>query len=329
MSGIKREIKREFDLTPCNKNATKEARELLLYLGNTVKEGKILTGQHTQTKPQEEKVYIEEKTGKSPKVVGFEMLSYSRNIDYVNSGEACLTEVYENRGTIDTAIELAKKSDIIVTICFHWFSPVGGSDKAFYSEHTDFDPEKVFVSGSAEETAFFQDLDVIAEELKRFQDLKIPVLWRPFHEGEGTWFWWGRKGAEIVRRLYILMYHYFTDNKKLNNLLWVWSTPVEGSYPGDEYCDVIGWDIYLPEKKATDYRDFYEKLSKNLTDGKIHALTEIGYLPDVDMLHENETTWAYFMTWSKEFLIGEQYNTVEELRKVYASSYAVTEKVEK
>lgn len=44
---------------------------------------------------------------------------------------------------------------------FHWFSPVGGHDKSFYAKNTDFDATH------------------------------IPVLWRPFHESDGDWFWWG------------------------------------------------------------------------------------------------------------------------------------------
>ena len=312
-----------FDRKPCNVNADECAVRLMELLADTA--GKcILSGQHTQTNPMEERAYIKEKTGHFPKVVGFEMLSYSRNINYDDATEECLTEVYENRDTIDTALKLAAEQDIIVTICFHWFSPVGGRDKAFYSKHTDFDPESIFVAGSVEEQKFYEDLDVIADELEKFHKAGIPVLWRPFHEAEGTWFWWGRKGAKVNAKLYIKMYDYFCNVKKLNNLLWVWSSPVDGAYPGDEYVDVVGWDIYLPEKKPTDYADYYSKLTDYTAPHKVHALTEIGYLPDVKMLEQSHTPWAYFMTWSKEFIIGEQYNTVDELNAVYHSDYVVT-----
>lgn len=49
----------------------------------------------------------------------------------------------------------------------------------------------------------------------------------------------------------------------------------------------------------------------------------IGYLPDVKMLEESHTLWAYYMTWSKELCIGEQYNSVESLKAIYASDYAI------
>lgn len=48
------------------------------------------------------------------------------------------------------------------------------------------------------------------------------------------------------------------------------------------------------------------------------------YLPDVDLLQKSRIPWAYYMTWSKEFCIGEKYNSVENLKKMYDSEYAVT-----
>ena len=51
---------------------------------------------------------------------------------------------------------------------------------------------------------------------------------------------------------------------------------------------------------------------------------EIGYLPDLAMLEKSRIPWAYFMTWSKEFCIGEQYNSKENMKKAYNSSYAIT-----
>lgn len=308
---------------PVNKNATFEAKKLLEYLVNAAGNC-IITGQHTQTNPMEERAYLKEVTGKYPKLVGFEMLSYSPNVNFEDASEACLTEVYENEGTMETALKLAKKGAIIPVFCFHWFSPIGGSDKAFYTEHTDFDPEQVLVEGSPEREAFYQDLAVIAKELRVFEENHIAVLWRPFHETEGTWFWWGSKGGAVAAELYRMMYRYFVEEEKLNHLVWVWSTPTKEAYPGDEYVDVIGWDIYLPEKKATDYAEQYATLRENTTRTKVAALTEVGFNPDVDMLEKSRIPWAFYMTWSKEFAMDGVKNTKEELKAMYASDYSVT-----
>lgn len=309
-------------MKPVNRNATKKAEELLNYLYEVAGKG-IITGQHTQTNPMEEVAYIKEKTGYEPKLQGFELLAYSPNINYEDASEACLKEVREAKGTMETALKWAKETDGIVALCFHWFSPIGGRDKAFYTEHTDFDASKVLEEGTEERKAFYADMDVIAEQLKKFYEADIPVLFRPFHEADGTWFWWGAKGDAVGRELYKLMFEYYVNQKHLDNLLWVWNSPAKEGYPGDEYVDVISRDIYLTEKKPTDYKAEYEEMIANTGTQKVAALGEVGYIPDVDMLKESRIPWAFYMTWSKEFCIGEQYNTVAETKKMYESDYAI------
>lgn len=306
-----------------NPHATQKTKELLNYLSDIA--GKhIITGQHTQTNPMEEISYIEEITGKQPKLRGFELLSYSPNINYDDADEPCLTEIYENRGTVDTALKWAKESNGIVTLSFHWFSPIGGHDKSFYAKNTDFDATRVLLENTLERKAFFHDMDVIAEQLKKFQAADIPVLWRPFHESYGDWFWWGAKGPEIARELYKMMFDYYTNIHRINNLLWVWNCPLKEGYPGDAYVDVISTDIYLSAYSATDYHEDYEKLIAETTKNKVAALAEVGYMPDIAILEKSHTPWAYYMTWSKEFCIGEQYNCIERVQKMYRSNYAVT-----
>lgn len=306
-----------------NPNASERAQKLLNYLSETAGKA-IITGQHTQTNPMEEIAYIREKTGKEPLLRGFEMLAYSPNINYAEATEPCLTEVYENRGTMESALNWAKETDGIVTLTFHWFSPLGGHDKSFYAKNTDFDAKQILVEGTPERAAFYQDLDVIAAELQKFRDADIPILWRPFHEADGEWFWWGAKGAVVAMKLYRLMFDYFVNAKELDNLLWVWNCPIAEAYPGDDFVDIISVDIYLQKYEKTDYREQYDQLVQATSRNKTAALGEVGYLPDIELLSQSHTPWAYFMTWSKEFCIGEQYNTTERLKSMYDSSYAVS-----
>ena len=98
-----------------NPNATEKAKALLNFLSETAGKANI-TGQHTQTNPMEEIDYIKSKTGKEPLLRGFEMLAYSPNINDNDASEACLTEVYENRNTIETALKWAKATSGIVTL---------------------------------------------------------------------------------------------------------------------------------------------------------------------------------------------------------------------
>ncbi|MGN0150892.1 MAG: glycosyl hydrolase [Wujia sp.] len=305
-----------------NRNAIKEAKELLNYLYEV--SGKaIITGQHTQTNRIEEIQYINKITGKKPKLQGFELLAYSSNINYEDAESACLTEIEENKGTLETALNWALHENGIVTFTFHWFSPIGGRDKSFYACNTDFDASKVLIRDSDEQKAFYHDMDVIAGYLKPFLEHRIPVLWRPFHESDGDWFWWGAKGPAVAKELYKMMYDYYTEKHHLDNLLWVWNCRMKEGYPGDEYVDVISVDLYMDKFKRTDYSSDYEDLIKETTKNKVAALAEVGYIPDVEMLKKSGVPWAYYMTWSKEFCIGEKYNSVRDLRKMYHSDYAI------
>lgn len=310
-------------ITTANPNATQKAYRLLEYLHQTAG-NHIITGQHTQTNPMEEITYLKETTGKSPKLQGFELLSYSPNINYNDASESCLTEIHENENTMNTAIQWAKDTKGIVTLSFHWFSPIGGRDKSFYTQHTDFDPRQVLIEGTPERKAFFKDMDVIAKELQKFEMEDIPVLWRPFHESDGTWFWWGRYGIEVARDLYKLMFNYYTNTHHINNLLWIWNGVAKEGYPGDAYVDIVSTDIYLQEYKPTDYHEEYLTLIKNTSRNKVAVLAEVGYIPDIHMLEKSKTPWAYYMTWSKEFCIGEQYNSREAVQAMYTSQYAIT-----
>lgn len=284
---------------------------------------KIITGQHTQTNPMEEIDYIREVTGAEPLLLGFELLSYSPNIDYEDSDEDCLTEVYENRGTVETALDWAKNTNGIVTLTFHWFSPIGGRDKSFYSKNTDFDAEKILMENTPERDAFYRDMDVIAEQLRKFQEADVSVLWRPFHEAEGDWFWWGAKGPVVASKLYCMMFEYYTNVLHLDNLLWVWNCPIREAYPGDAYVDVISVDIYLEKYEKTDYYKEYKNLVNQTSSNKVAALAEIGYLPDIALLEQSHVPWAYYMTWSKGFCIGEQYNRKAALYNMYQSEYSL------
>jgi mannan endo-1,4-beta-mannosidase len=104
-------------------------------------------------------------------------------------------------------------------------------------------------------------VDVIASYLSQLQDAHVPVLWRPYHEMNGVWFWWcDQKGENGFKKLWIMMYDYMVNHHHLNNLIWVWDTNAPRSNPGDEafaysdfwpgaaYVDVLAADIY--HKKA-------------------------------------------------------------------------------
>lgn len=309
-------------IAPSNKNAIKEVKTVLAYFASIEGKG-ILTGQHTQTMEQEELAKIYTVTGKLPALCGFELLAYSPNIRMETASDECKTEVERNLGTLEKAWEWAKKGGLI-TFTWHWFSPLGGRDKAFYSENTDFDPEEALKEGTPENIAMCKDLDYMASLLKPFCDKHVPILWRPFHESEGEWFWWGRKGPKVARELFQFMYQYYTQKHHLDNLIWVWNSPLTEGYVGDEYCDIISRDIYPPAHAYGAFQDKYDELLMLTRMKKGFALAETGIIPDADELIKNHTPWLWYMTWSGGFVLTEEFNEYSALKKLYQHEYAIT-----
>jgi len=95
-------------------------------------------------------------------------------------------------------------------------------------------------------------LEAVAEGLKALRDAGVVVLWRPCSEMNGGWFWWGRRSQQDYLALWRHQYQYLTVHHKLDNLLWVYESasgvhdavPADYYYPGDEYVDVMGHNLY-------------------------------------------------------------------------------------
>ena len=120
------------------------------------------------------------------------------------------------------------------------------------------------------------------------------------------------------------MYQYYTKKHHLNNLIWVWNSPVAEGYVGDACCDIISRDIYPPEHAYGAFRDKYDELVKITSAAKGTALAETGIIPDADELIKTNTSWLWYMTWSKDFVMIEKFNEYEALNRLYQHEYAVT-----
>ncbi|MCR5684592.1 MAG: glycoside hydrolase family 26 protein [Lachnospiraceae bacterium] len=307
---------------PTDEKAGASAKNVLKFLAETAGE-KLVTGQHTQTLAMEELHHIKKITGKEPALLGFELLSYSPNINYLDTDEECMKEVEENRGTLQRAWEWADKKGLI-TFTWHWFSPLYGRSKSFFSEHTGFDADLASMPGTPENKALISDMDVMAGILRPFSEQDIPILWRPFHEADGIWFWWGRKGADAVKKLWRMMYDRFVNVHGLHNLLWVWNAPKKEYYPGDDVVDIISRDMYPEKHLHSGHNREFEELTKITDANKVVLIGEIGTLPDPEAIHERHIGWASYMTWSKVFCLTEEFNSFEQLKKVYDSPYVIT-----
>ena len=150
------------------------------------------------------------------------------------------------------------------------------------------------VEGTWENKVFTEDLKNAAAYLKLLRDADIPVLWRPFHEAAGGWFWWGKDAASF-KSLWIAMFNYF-KTEGLDNLIWVWTT--EGNdadwYPGDQYVDIVGRDVY--NKETADCVSEYTSIAENYGN-KIVSLSECGTVGLISEQWASGARWSWFMPW--------------------------------
>lgn len=175
-------------------------------------------------------------------------------------------------------------------------------------------------------------LDMVADFLGRMQDADVPVLFRPFHENTGSWFWWGAAYCtpSEFKNLYRYTVEYMRDTKHLHNLLYVYSPggPVKDAaeyalrYPGDAFIDICGFDMYHRDPAVGDtwfdgFKDTMTAVDSFTKEhNKVGAVTEVGILVGntggtlaktgnkrPDWFNEalqaiSPHDMAYFMTWS-------------------------------
>ncbi|MBQ9110316.1 MAG: glycoside hydrolase [Oscillospiraceae bacterium] len=270
--------------------------------------------------------YILEKTGEQPAIRGIDFLAYNTTSDWRDQApERCIEWVNEYGG--------------IATVSWHWNVPTeeGSTETAFYVESTGNTPFTTFsvtnavTEGTWEHELILKDIELIAGELQKLEDADVPILWRPLHEAEGAWFWWGAEGPEACKKLYRLLYDQLTNVYGLDNLIWQWTGyTYETSadwYPGDDVVDMVGYDKYnavdgLPNLSSIS-STFYSLVQS--TDGeKMVAMTENDSIPSLENLVNDKAAWLYFCPWYMNYLTSEQNNPVENLVEIYQSDYCIT-----
>ena len=189
-------------------------------------------------------------------------------------------------------IAFAYKQGGINTISWHMDNPATGGDS------WDNRPAvKAILPGGEKHDFYREKLDLFAAFVGSLKagGQPIPIIFRPFHEHTGGWFWWGNKSCtpEEYKALWHFTVQYLRDEKEVHNLLYAYSTDVFDSeaaylerYPGDEYIDILGFDDYHSIKTGANAavltRRCRELVRMARERGKIAALTETGVetIPD-------------------------------------------------
>ena len=253
---------------PVNPQASPEARRLLEFL-YSISGKRTLSGQHNY--PGFHSGYsdrAQEITGRRPALWG-------QDFGFTAQGKDGILHRAPN---LQEALRQHREGSII-TLMWHAVRPMddepNGWKKSVQNHLTDAEWKELITPGTALHQRWLKQLEVVAGYLTQLRDARVPVLWRPYHEGNGDWFWWGfRPGHQGTQALYRLMFEVLTEGYGLNNLLWVWNAnkvndevqntgPYRDYYPGHPCVDILATDIY-----HADYQDRHYEELREVAEGR-------------------------------------------------------------
>jgi mannan endo-1,4-beta-mannosidase len=274
-----------------DKNATKETVNLYHHLKTLAQKGFMFGHQDdlaygVNWRYENGRSDVKDVTGDYPAVYGWELggleVNAEKDLDGVpfKKMRQFIKEGYERGG--------------VITISWHARSPLGAEKGAWDTTHG---TVTSVLPGGSNHALFKLWLDQLAKfflSLKGSKGEAIPVLFRPFHELTGNWFWWGRSACspEQIKVLWRFTQYYLREEKKVHNLLYVYNTSGDFKtkeeflerYPGDDIADMISFDAYQyddPQKsdwfvKNTNFQlGLLEEIAREKN--KLFALSETGY----------------------------------------------------
>ncbi len=297
---------------------------------------RMLTAQNVTpgTNAEIDAVYTE--TGRYPAIRCGDLMYSSRFADE-ESGDIAAKE-------IELALEWGRNGGII-SMGWHWYAP--DESGAYYAHETDFDIsdapneesiaemdieqiEGLYNSGRISESCYLlvQDIDHMAEVMKRFRDELQTVIFQPIPDGDSRLYWWSGD-ADAYKWLWRLMFTRMNRYHGLNNLIWVWNGSDAAYYPGDDYCDIIGQGLYMNTSASYAGR-FAAMAHLSPTAMKPVAITGCDKLPNAGYCKRDNALWMWIAPASGEYSIhsdgsySETYNSWQSLNDIYNSRSCVT-----
>jgi len=222
-----------------------EKANLLSYFTSTAAAGHVLSGQHWWYNPGTSSVVqiddIYSQTGKYPAILG---------VGFDWSGET---------DTVQLAVPWAAAGGIVFG--GSWFNnpATGGSQSDLNITFSD-----LLATGTTVSNSWFATLDALATKMAALQSAGVVVMYRPFIELNGNWFWWGNQTPSEFIAVWQQVHDYLVNTKHLDNIIWVYNVNAgvgnyASYYPGDAYVDVVSFDYY-GSNPASDITSTYTAL---------------------------------------------------------------------
>ncbi|HEY3854389.1 MAG TPA: glycosyl hydrolase [Verrucomicrobiae bacterium] len=239
-------------------------------------------------------------------------------VDYANFGGTGLETAKPNHAAI-----AYWKSGGLVTISAHFYNPAHTNGYGLRDKGVDL--ANLLVTDNPLHASWMAELDEAAAGLQELRAAGVVVLWRPFHEMNGDWFWWGAKDPATFIKVWRQMFDYFSNVKGLDNLIWVYG-PNHGRntasyYAGDHYVDLVGLDAYTDFIDLDHIKGFAEVAALS----KPFGFTEFGphgssnppgdydYTRFLSGIQRNFPKTCFFMSWNWKWSLATNENTREFL----------------
>lgn len=305
-----------------NAAASQKARDLLNYF-YSLSGKKVLTGQHNFIGRMSQSTdRVAEITGKYPAIWGSDFGFADSTWDHDN---------IKYRALLVDEIKKQYQNGAIITMTYHQANPKMGEPGPWIggvngTKLTSAEWDSLLTPGAALHRVWKNQMDIIAGYLKELRDADIPILWRPYHEMNGGWFWWGaKKEPNGFVTLWRTLFDYYTNHHKLDNLIWVWSPDkpwhgLQEYYPGDEFVDIISADIYPHRGYPVVFRQQWYQQIVELAKGKPIAIGENGSLPVPEELN-TQPKWIWFMSWAD---LLERQNSKADILNLYNAPHVLT-----
>ncbi len=200
------------------------------------------------------------------------------------------------------AVKKAAMMGGIITFSDHVPNPYNLKSYKHIDEMSNVEIKSVLPGGEHHEF-LIERLDQIADFASKavLKGKKIPIIYRPWHEHTGRWFWWGCESGteEEYNALWRFTVEYLRDQKKVDNFIFAFSPSYQSMKdgyelrnPGAEYFDIAGVDIYTADTQ--DQQALFDMAVKTTVEyavehNKIAALTEFGYRGGIQ--NNNDPRW--------------------------------------
>lgn len=342
---------------PIDANATAETKALYKNLKKLSKKHTLFGHQHATEYGHgwfgdENRSDVKSVTGSHPAVIG---------VDFSGLSGLPEAEIEKNKAVLKKNITDTYNRGGVTTVAWHFSNPVakGGF---YWVDSLSLPAVKYIIPGGKAHEQYKKILDNVAGLVKdlRGKDGKlVPIIFRPYHELDGEWFWWGKPHCttEEFTALWRFTVAYLRDTSKVNNILYAFSpdnkfnTEAEflERYPGDEWVDMVGMDNYGDMGRDDKYNLEAATRKLNIVSdyakkaGKLAAFTETGLesIPNpnwwndvlLKVMKSNKIQMSYVLVWRNDSKSPTHYyapypghTSVPDFMKFYQDPYTLFEK---